>query len=285
MKKVYLLLVLISLIFIGCQDNSDISESITASKAQVKPDIKAKGLDLLWNLDYPQGYLHTKDVSTGAIWGWTNNSAAYGNITAPIAYYLYKSSLKEPAIAGFEAMYARTSSDMNNFNSADLGVLLYAYRVTEDSKYLDLVNNMASNWIVKYTSDGSKIRNGLEGYDSMNWIRNAYYIKKTSGVDQSLLDWADESIITYETAQVNYTDPYNIVFTNVINRVYRYGTFKYLSLEDVIAAAHDDPQVLAYARIGDSTKKELYPQMEDALFNDNGEVSEVAAELIFALSK
>ena len=103
-----------------------------------KQSLRSISNDLLWDVNYEKGYLHTIDVSSGALWGWTDNTASYGNITAPIAYYLSKSDMPEAALAGFEAMYARTSVDVtdpSNFNTADLGIFIYAYNVTNDPKY------------------------------------------------------------------------------------------------------------------------------------------------------
>ena len=296
MKKLsYLLsgIAMIALLSISCQKesidelNNELStEILKAEKITNWSEIKAKGLELLWDLDAEEGYLYTKDTSNGALWGWTNNSTAYGNITAPIAYYLYKANLKEAGLAGFDAMYAKTSTNLNAFNSADLGVILYAYRATADSKFLDLANNMTANWIAKYPADGFPFRayDTYWGYDAMNWMRSVYYIKHTTGLDQSLMDWADESILAYDAAYGMYAeDNYHAVYTNVISSVYRYGTFTPVSLEDVIAL--DDSQIYAYARIGKTTKKELYPEMADALLIENGIVSEIAAELVFALSR
>lgn len=297
MKKFFYLLssiAIIALITISCEKAS-IDDSVTAdlstdeiigTKAPIWQEIRDRGIELLWTLNSPDGYLYTTDVNNGALWGWTDNSTAYGNITAPIAYYLYKANLKEPGLAGFDAMYVRTSTDLNAFNSADLGVLLYAYRVTNDSKFLDLANDMATNWITKYPSNGFPFRpvDDYWGYDAMNWMRCVYYIKHTLGLNQSLVDWADESIIAYETDFGAYTsDNYHAVFTNVISTVYRYGAFTPMSLEDVTAL--EDNQIYAYAKIGKTTKKQFYPLMTDALLIDNGGVSEIAAELIFALSR
>lgn len=283
MKKVLLTLVFLSLIFTGCEDNG-ITEEIISSKEQVK-SIRAQGMDLLWNLDCEYGYLNTTDVNTGKLWGWTDNSAAYANISAPIAYYLYKANLKEPALAGFEAMYIRTSNDRNSFSSADIGVFLYAYRVTEDSKYLDLVNDMASNWISKYPSDGFPFRGNdtYWGYDSMNWMRSAYYIKKTDGIDQSLIDWANASITAYESGQQNYKDDTtHIVFMNVSANNYKIGAFTTLN-DPITEIDTDDYQVMAYAKIGKTIKKDFDVAMETELFENNGGYSEVAAELVYAL--
>ena len=297
MKKLIFLLssiAIIAVLTISCEKasvddavNTDLTTNVTTNLKGAKwPAVKAKGLDLLWNLDAPDGYLYTMDTSNGALWGWTDNSTAYGNISAPIAYYLYKASLKEPGIAGFEAMYSRTSSDLNAFNSADLGVILYAHRATNDSKFLDLANDMAANWIAKYPSDGFPFRpvDTYWGYDAVNWMRCVYYIQHTGGVDKSLVEWADESVIAYNSDLGDYIDDdYHAVFTNVVKNVYRFGTFRAISLDDVLALG--DNQVNAYARIGRTTKKELYPLMIDALMIDNGEVSEVAAELVYALKK
>ncbi|NOR27290.1 MAG: hypothetical protein GQ540_02050 [Lutibacter sp.] len=299
MKKFYYLLssiAVITMITVSCEKSSFDEETIKSieslsEKAQVKPDIRAKGLELFWDLEAVDGYLFTDDISQGKLWGWTDNTVAYGNISAPIAYYLYKSGLKEPALAGFEAMYARTSSDFNNpsnFNSADLGVLLYAYRVTEDTKFLTLVNNMASTWTTKYPSTTGlpflRGEYGIWGYDGLNLARNIYYIFHTSGVDSSLVAWAKEAKDEYEIQQMTYDADYDIVFENVSANIYKVGVFNPLATENIKDMAAD-AQVLAYAKIGRTTKKNFYDEMLENLFELNGEVSEQAAEIIFALSR
>jgi len=255
--------------------------------ATTKQELTNQGIDLFWDLNNPDGYLHTNDVNSGALWGWTDNSASYGNISAPISYYLYKSDLEDPSVAGFDAMHARTSADVtnpDNFSTADMGVFLFAYQATGDPKYLQIANDMAATWISKYASNGFPFR-GVDtywGYDSVNWMRSAYYILQTNGVDQSLIDWANESITAYETDQVNYTnDPYHATYMNVNSTVYQAGIFTTINAADIEAL--DSGQIYAYSKIGGTTGDEYDQVMAEKLYDDLGGVSEVAAELIYSL--
>ena len=100
------------------------------------------------------------------------------NITAPIAYFLHRAGHTTTAALGFEDMHLRTSADpMNpaNFNSMDLGVLLYAYEVTGLTRYLDTATAMFPAWMAKYEfGTPNNPRDAWFGYDLHNLMLGAH---------------------------------------------------------------------------------------------------------------
>jgi len=238
------------------------------------------------------GFL-AKDIPDGSgIYKWTRADAnAYNNITAPIAHFLHVAGAVEAANLGFEEMWIRTNqdpTDFANFNSADLGVILYAYEVTGDLKYLTLAQAMWPSVQAKYAFSASFPREilpnypGLWGYDAYNYLFNLFMADKYQ-LENADIVWADQvAIYEGELAGRIATDAQVAIFTNLIFDQMGVGSRD--DSNTFVPGTDIDLQYTAYALMSNSVAPNAALEYLLAHVDDVDNVSEAVAEALAAMA-
>ena len=236
----------------------------------------------LFNENNPNGFLFTKDATTGALWKWSRgDGAAAHNITEPMAYYLYKAGYTEIGELGYEAIW----NDLNNgerFWSTSLSGLMGGKMATGDPKYMDMANTIMPAFAAKYHPAGTappRASFGLWGYDYLNILRSAKFAKENDVIGAET--YYNEVVADYLANYVSFaaTD-YDRIFINVIAVELGIGTVQGEVTWDETAYGL---QEAAYGLMGNSwadpseVKSFILGNLESATY------SEPLAEAIYAL--
>jgi len=213
------------------------------------------------------------DVIDGdGMYGWTDNSASYTNISSPIAISIYKHN-QEEALRLFDDMVVSAHIE-NTLSSWDIYGFLFAYEKTGEPKYIAAANEIHQRYMDKYATNS--IRDQYFGFDSYGrMMMNKYVNKYANELPSSLIVYSNSVETYYESRIVDFTDDVSNGYINTIFTLTGSGESRSVNLTD-------DLQQTCYAYLG-SKSGVLLDFIKESIELNTAGTSEVSAEVLLAL--
>lgn len=217
-------------------------------------------------------FKNNDDIDGNGMYGWTDNSNSFTNISAPIAISIFNHD-KEESLRLFEDMVVSAHAE-NKLSSWDIYGFLFAYEKTGEPKYIAAANEIHTRYMDEY--DVNSTRDEYFGFDSYGRMMMVKYINKYANeLPSSLVVYASALETYYESRIADFTDANDNGYINTIYVLTGSGEPREVTLTGSL-------QQTCYAYLG-SKDNTLLEFIKESIDNNSADVSEVAAEVLLTL--
>ncbi len=220
-------------------------------------------------LTHLESFKNNDDIDGNGMYGWSDNTSSFTNISAPIAISIYNHNPVE-SIRLFDDMVLSAHAE-NTLSSWDIYGFLFAYEKTGEPKYIAAANEIHLRYMAKY--DANSARDQYFGFDNYGRMQMVKYINKYANeLPSSLVVYASAVQTNYENRLAEFTDNINNGYINTIYVLTGIGEPREVVLSGSL-------QQTCYAYLG-TKDKALLDFIKESVDVNSASVSQIAAEVL-----